>query len=107
MIRKLTACAPTFVSLVCATALSACAVLQIDVDVYKGPLANHEDVQIQQLGAMAIAARPLLVSLRDQLAKQTIAQQKSLLLHAFPLPASDAEEEARRLQKFYNDRCPV
>ena len=50
------------------TALFAgCAVLTVDVDVYKGPLANHEDVQTEQMAAMAIGAKPLLVELRDTL----------------------------------------
>lgn len=63
MIRLLrpTAIATTIVS------LSACAVLRIDVDVYKGPLANHEEVQIQELTTMAIGAKPLLIELRDRI----------------------------------------
>ncbi|MCZ6605538.1 MAG: hypothetical protein O7A03_10395 [Alphaproteobacteria bacterium] len=47
--------------------LAACAVLEINVDVYKGPLANHQDVQVEQMAAMAIAAKPLLIELRDRL----------------------------------------
>lgn len=46
---------------------ASCAVLTIDVDVYKGPLANHKDVQVEQMTAMAIGAKPLLVELRDAL----------------------------------------
>ena len=46
---------------------ASCAVLTIDVDVYKGPLANHKDVQVEQMAAMAIGAKPLLVELRDAL----------------------------------------
>ena len=45
-------------------ALTGCAVAQIDVDVYKGPLSNHEDVQLKQLEAMVVAARPLLEQLK-------------------------------------------
>ncbi len=44
-----------------------CAVAQIDVDVYKGPLVNEQDVQIEQTAAMAMGAKPLLVELRDKL----------------------------------------
>jgi len=44
---------------------ASCAVLTIDVDVYKGPLANHENIQTEQMAAMAIGAKPLLVELRD------------------------------------------
>jgi len=47
--------------------LAGCAVLTVDVDVYKGPLANDESVQVEQLGAMVTAARPLLTALRDRL----------------------------------------
>ena len=32
--------------------LVGCAVLRIDVDVYKGPLANNEDVQTEQMAVM-------------------------------------------------------
>ena len=56
------------ITFVAAIALCAgCAVLTIDVDVYKGPLSNHDDVQIQQIAAMAIGAKPLLIELRDVL----------------------------------------
>lgn len=46
---------------------TGCGVLTIDVDVYKGPLANHENVQTEQVAAMAIGAKPMLLKLRDQL----------------------------------------
>lgn len=47
--------------------LAGCAVLTIDVDVYKGALANHEDVQIEQIAAMAMGAKPIIAELRYQL----------------------------------------
>lgn len=47
--------------------LSGCAVLTVDVDVYKGALVNEEHVQLHQLVALATAAKPLLVQLRDNL----------------------------------------
>ena len=50
-----------------AVLFAGCAVLTVDVDVYKGPLANHEDIQTEQMAAMAIGAKPLLVQLRDTL----------------------------------------
>jgi hypothetical protein len=50
----------------CAAALLAgCAVLTIDVDVYKGPLINNERIRGEQVAAMAIGARPLLLQLRS------------------------------------------
>jgi len=54
-----------------ATLAFGCSVASIDVDVYKGPLADHEDVQVQQMASMAIAARPLLIRLRDDLEIRT------------------------------------
>ncbi len=48
-------------------ALSGCAALQIDVDVYKGPLVNNEDIQKEQLLSMAMSAKPLLFGLRNHL----------------------------------------
>lgn len=47
--------------------LSSCAVLTVDVDVYKGPLTNENRVQMQQLIALAEGAQPLLTHLRDTL----------------------------------------
>ncbi|CUS39977.1 hypothetical protein [Candidatus Nitrospira nitrificans] len=42
-----------------------CAVLTVDVDVYKGALVNEEEVQLHQLVALATAAKPMLLQLRD------------------------------------------
>jgi len=47
--------------------LVGCAVLTVDVDVYKGALVNEEHVQLHQLVALATAAKPMLVQLRDSL----------------------------------------
>lgn len=46
---------------------AGCAVTTIDVDVYKGPLVNDEDVQVAQTAAMVAGARPLLLALRNEL----------------------------------------
>lgn len=46
---------------------AGCAVLNVEVDVYKGPLANHKDIQLEQIAAMAVAAKPLLHELSYQL----------------------------------------
>ena len=54
-------------AVVAAVALNGCAITKIDVDVYKGPLANHEEVQLEQMAVMAIGARPILMRLRDRL----------------------------------------
>jgi hypothetical protein len=47
--------------------LVGCAVLTVDVDVYKGALMNEEHVQLHQLVALATAAKPMLIQLRDKL----------------------------------------
>lgn len=47
--------------------LSGCAVLTVNVDVYKGALVNEEHVQLHQLVALATAAKPMLIQLRDNL----------------------------------------
>jgi hypothetical protein len=46
-------------------ASTGCAVLTVDVDVFKGALNNHEAVQVQQVVSLATGAKPLLVHLRD------------------------------------------
>lgn len=48
-------------------ALSGCAVLTVDVDVYKGALVNEPHVQLHQLVALTTAAQPMLVNLRNDL----------------------------------------
>ena len=48
-------------------ALAGCAVTKIDVDVYKGPLANEQKVQLEQMAVMAVGAKPILMRLRDEL----------------------------------------
>ena len=47
--------------------LPGCGVLTVDVDVYKGPLANHKYIQREQLAGMAMGAKPLLIQLRDMI----------------------------------------
>ena len=49
------------------TTVAGCAVLNVEVDVYKGPLANHDEIQLEQIAAMAVAAKPLLHELSYQL----------------------------------------
>lgn len=50
-------------------ALASCAELRVDVDVYKGPLANHEEVLTEQFAITASAAKPVLENLRYELAR--------------------------------------
>ncbi|WP_299623795.1 hypothetical protein [Pelagibius sp.] len=66
--------------------LTGCAVMQIDVDVYKGPLANHKDVHTEQVAVMAVGAQPLVERLHDDL---TVACAKAL-------PKAIAQDEKLR-----------
>lgn len=45
--------------------LHGCSSLQIDVDVYKGPLIQEPEIQLRQYLALAISAKPLLDQLYD------------------------------------------
>ncbi|NRR30237.1 hypothetical protein HSX11_08555 [Oxalobacteraceae bacterium] len=38
--------------------VSGCSSLQVDVDVYKGPLAHEPEIQVRQYASMAISAKP-------------------------------------------------
>jgi hypothetical protein len=55
------------ISAVAISTIAGCAVMTVDVDVYKGSLANHPDVQMEQTSVMAMGARPLLYQLRNAL----------------------------------------
>lgn len=64
-------------ALALALSVSGCAAIRVDVDVYKGPLANHKDVQVQQYAAMAIGSKPLLAYLRDMYQERDWAKSKA------------------------------
>ncbi len=70
-----------------------CAVLTVDVDVYKGSLANHEDVQIEQMAVMAIGAKPLLIQVRDEL---EIEKRKELKNSGSMVPFVDIKKDRDR-----------
>ena len=73
--------------------ICGCAVLTVDVDVYKGPLANHLDVQVQQAATAALAAKPLLGKLRYELERLSRYQYQLL---------SDVENNDVALRRLYN-----
>lgn len=54
-------------SLAFGVGLIGCAILTVDVDVYKGAFVNEEEVQLHQLVALATAAKPMLIGLRNAL----------------------------------------
>ncbi len=64
-------------SLLLLMGLTGCAALTVDVDVYKGPLANHEEVQTEQLTVMAIGAKPILIQLRNGLEETRMKEIKA------------------------------
>lgn len=68
-----------------AAAVAGCAAIRIDVDVYKGPLANHEEVQLRQYAALAVAAKPVLANLRNRLQERANGGAR--------LPLSTAQRE--------------
>lgn len=45
--------------------LTSCSSLQIDVDVYKGPLVNEHEIQLKQFAASAISAKQLIIHMRN------------------------------------------
>lgn len=50
-----------------AVLLAGCSALQIDVDVYKGALNHEPDIQAQQYAVLAMAAKPVLATLRNEM----------------------------------------
>ena len=104
-----------------AAALAGCAVTKIDVDVYKGPLANQKEVQLERMAVMAIGAKPILMQLRDRLER---TKREDLIAFGQPKPKpireafgdrygtciredkdteEEEEEEKKKLVKFKSD----
>jgi len=76
---------PAFWLATCALLLlGGCATLQVDVDVYKGPLAHEPEIQVRQYASMAISAKPLLQNLLCTEEKAELAKL---------LPAAPAEDD--------------
>lgn len=76
-----------------ASLFTGCAVLTVDVDVYKGPLANHEDIQMEQMAAMATGAKPLLIELRDRLEANYMKTIEVVVEHDPNSPNRDSQLE--------------
>jgi hypothetical protein len=85
---------------------AGCAVLTVDVDVYKGTLANTEQIQGEQVISMAMGAKPLLVQLRDHLEVAEPPPPVGLKAGEPPLNSSDSTLQGRlrawRANKWYN-----
>jgi hypothetical protein len=78
-----------------AVVLGGCAALRIDVDVYKGPLANHEDIQVRQYAALAVAAKPVLATLRNRLEERETKGFTQLLLSTERLTWIEGDDRFR------------
>lgn len=106
---------PISMSVIALFFLAGCAAIRIDVDVYKGPLANHEDVQIQQLITLADGAKPLLVTLRDDLQFEADHNEFPSLVKRGALPTASPENVSdwRQKQAWYqadfvgSDQCNI
>lgn len=91
-------------------ALSGCAVMRIDVDVYKGPLADEKHVQTEQFAAMAMGAKPLLIELRDRLqwsndVLRACARQQTTPVPYNPNYASHPPEIVQKTNDTQNTKC--
>lgn len=85
--------------------LAGCAVLNIDVDVYKGPLANHKDVQLQQLAQFAIGAQPILVKLCEK-QEGSEDEPKKDACRAKEEPKSPIGRQVQEILDLYDDLQP-
>jgi hypothetical protein len=103
--------APSALACIAAMSLVACSALQIDVDVYQGSLNHEPTVQVRQFAAMAIAAKPVLATLRNRLHDDAYQQKKEaagpLTLPAACRPnarasASDAKQTFQDLLRSLN-----
>jgi hypothetical protein len=84
--------------------VAGCAVLTVDVDVYKGALSNHERVQTEQVAAMAMGAKPLLAELRTQLERRAcLGRLQALEERRGAFTRAAVDEEHADLQK----ECPA
>lgn len=82
-----------------AVLLSGCAALQVDVDVYKGPLGNSQETQSQQLASMALSAKPLIEDFRNRLIERLQAGTEP---HArFQLGAATVYIPQKTLETFF------
>ncbi len=77
--------------------LLGCAVMRIDVDVYKGPLANQKDVHTEQVAVMAVSSRPLLLRLKKALEQDNAPTAGRAQLIRFVEDVEGLFEDRRRL----------
>ncbi|WP_338848942.1 hypothetical protein V8J88_08360 [Massilia sp. W12] len=78
-----------------ASLLSACSALQVDVDVYKGPLSNQQEVEYKQFAVMAIAAKPLIAHVLETVRLSSTNKKDMNLNFVF----------LKGILELYNDNC--
>jgi hypothetical protein len=81
---------------------SGCSVLHVDVDVYKGPLANQKQAQLDQLSAMSTGARPLLVQMRDTLQWDTFCSASDKNPAVVPVTGKRDRESEVTTERYEN-----
>lgn len=72
---------------------TGCSSLQIDVDVYKGPLTHERYIQVRQYASMASAAKPLIMDMEQKILQYEEEDLK--LLKEKKLPALTARRTIR------------
>jgi hypothetical protein len=77
--------------------VTGCAVLTIDVDVYKGPMSNTRQVQLDQVAVMAQASKPMLVQLRRRFEEAAISRMSGTVSEAV------VEENKKTARKAFED----
>ncbi|NIP25788.1 MAG: hypothetical protein GWN67_12290 [Phycisphaerae bacterium] len=88
-----------FLVLAFVLASAGCAVLTVDVDMYKGPLGNEETVIAEQIKAEIIGAKSLLLTLRNTLEKTEKGSESYLKEQEFmPMPYDEEERKAKWLK---------
>ena len=76
-----------------AALLVGCSALQIDVDVYKGSLTHEKSVQARQYAAMALAAKPVLAQLRNEMHRKEAESDNGSGSRAVATPTVDQRPE--------------
>lgn len=57
--------------------LTACASVQVDVDVYKGPFAHEQEIQVKQYASLAASAKPVLKDLHQRVWTKNLKKEKA------------------------------
>lgn len=78
--------------------LTACASVQVDVDVYKGPFAHEKEIQVKQYASLATSAKPVLNDLHERVWRRN-DKKKNKVVTGIEIPNKLYTEKAKE------DRC--